>query len=63
MKGVIRCLKEVDTDPSVLVPDDAEAAVDLYRDKTAFIFEGQSSTFGAFDARATLHENGRDQPC
>ncbi|MEL7546604.1 MAG: long-chain-acyl-CoA synthetase [Pseudomonadota bacterium] len=57
MKGVIRLIKEVDADPLVLVPDDAEAAVEQHFDRAAFIFEGQTTTFGEFDAQANRIAN------
>ena len=52
MKGAVQLLKEVDRSPSVLVPDEVEATIDGLRDRTAFLFEGQSWTFGDFDERA-----------
>lgn len=52
MKGVTTIMDEVDNAPSVLVSDEAENTVDRDREKLAFIFEGETWTFGEFDARA-----------
>lgn len=52
MRGVVRQLREVDRKLSVLVPDEIEETIDRLRDRTAFLFEGQSLTFGDFDDRA-----------
>ncbi|MEL6520003.1 MAG: long-chain-acyl-CoA synthetase [Pseudomonadota bacterium] len=52
MKGIRKLMSEVDNNTTTLVADEIEATVDRHRDKTAFIFEGQTQSFGAFEARA-----------
>ena len=57
MSGFQKLLKEVDENFSVLVPDEVEETIDLHRDKTAFIFEGETMTFGEFEARSNRVAN------
>ena len=57
MRSVLGAMKIVDKEPGTLVPDEAEATVDLHRDKLAFLFEGKRLTFGEFDARANRVAN------
>ncbi len=54
---VRRLMNEVDRQASVLVPDEAEATIDRFAEKTAFLFEGETLTFGGFDARANRVAN------
>lgn len=55
--SVLKLMKVVDKSPDTLLPDEAEATVDLHRDRLAILFEGQSLTFGEFDARANRVAN------
>ena len=55
LKRINRLLKlsaKVDQTPDVLVPDEIEATVDKFPEKPCIIFEGESWTYKAFEARA-----------
>jgi len=50
--GVMRVLKELQPESSVTIVDEIEASVDRNGDKPAFIFEGNTLSYNAFEARA-----------
>lgn len=50
--GVVRLLKELKPETSVTIVDEIEASVDRSGEKSAFIFEGHTLSYKAFDARA-----------
>lgn len=52
MNGVLKLMKGVDGESPILVADEFEKTVDCHKDKTAFIFEGATISFGEFEARA-----------
>lgn len=55
LKRINRLLKlsaQVDETPDVLVPDEIEATVDKFPGKACIVFEGESWTYEAFEARA-----------
>ena len=52
MVAVLRQVKDLQPDSTVTIADDFEATVDQYPDKPAFIFEGETTTYAQFDARA-----------
>ena len=49
---VKKWLDPVEEEPDVLAPDDLEACVDRYRDRTAIRFEGRQMTYGELDRLA-----------
>jgi len=54
-RALMRLMKHVegiDKHSKILITDDIEASVDAHRDNVVFYFEGQSQTYGEFDARA-----------
>ena len=57
MRGVLKTMQVVEKKQSILLADEVEASVDTYRDKLAFLFEGETLTFGEFDARANRVAN------
>ena len=57
MRGVLKTMQVVEKKQSILLADEVEATVDAYRDKLAFLFEGEKLTFGEFDARANRVAN------
>ncbi len=52
MVAVLRQVKDLQPESTVTIADDFEATVDQYPDKPAFIFEGETTTYAQFDARA-----------
>jgi len=52
MNRVLKMSDKVDQTPDVLVPDEIEATVDKFPEKPCIIFEGESWTYKAFEARA-----------
>ena len=50
--GVMKVLKELQSDTRVTIVDEIEASVDRWGDKAALIFEDQILSYKAFDARA-----------
>lgn len=50
--GVMQTLKELQPDSTVTIVDEIERSVDRHGAKPAIVFEGQSVTYAAFDARA-----------
>ncbi|MEZ5954778.1 MAG: long-chain-acyl-CoA synthetase [Hyphomonas sp.] len=54
---VMMWTKDVTPDTDILVPDEFEAAVDKYRNRVAFRFDGELTTYAEFDARANRYAN------
>ena len=50
--GVMQALKELQPDSPVTITDEIEASIDRSGDKPAFLFEGQTLSYSAFEARA-----------
>ncbi|MEO0591401.1 MAG: long-chain-acyl-CoA synthetase [Pseudomonadota bacterium] len=50
--GVLKKLKVLQPDSPVLIADEFEQSVDAYPDQAAFVFEGETTTYRAFDERA-----------
>ena len=52
LSGILKMTKDIQPDSPVTIADEIEATVDRSPGTTAFIFEGQSQTYAAFDERA-----------
>lgn len=52
LRGILKLMKDIQTDSPVTIADEIEASVDQSPNKTALIFEGQSQTYGMLDERA-----------
>lgn len=50
--GVLQKLKVLQPDSPVLITDEIEQSVDAYPDQAAFVFEGETTSYRAFDERA-----------
>lgn len=57
LNRVLKLMKGLESDSPVLVPDELEATIDRVGDKTAFIFEGQSTSFKHFEIRSNKIAN------
>ena len=52
LKGILNQVKEIDPDAHDLITDDIEKTIDSYPANTAFIFEGDTTSYAEFDNRA-----------
>ncbi|PHR56276.1 MAG: long-chain-acyl-CoA synthetase [Robiginitomaculum sp.] len=49
IKGILKLVKDVDSESTNLVPDDIERSVDIFANNLAFMAEGQEWTYREFD--------------
>lgn len=52
LKSVMALVKDIDPAAPILITDDIEATTESYPDNVAFHFEGDTVTYGEFEARA-----------
>ncbi|MAI23055.1 MAG: long-chain-acyl-CoA synthetase, partial [Crocinitomicaceae bacterium] len=57
LNGILKLMKGLDSESTILIPDEIENTVDRFPDKTAFIFEGRHLSFAAFEQLANRVAN------
>lgn len=57
LNGILKLIKGLDSESTILIPDEIENTVDRFPDKTAFIFEGRHLSFAAFEQLANRVAN------